>query len=155
MIGNCGNYLWMTGFSFGIGLTYPLCGFLIARYGWRSVFYTTGSLGVMWCFIWWVLAFDAPQKHPRITRKELDYIECGIGDSIIMKKVCTQNVPNTYLCIQYLDAIVIVSFIDIGELVGRSVGILFTRANEKSKIEICTRPSDGLVTLSFEIFLIF
>ncbi|XP_065204342.1 sialin-like [Planococcus citri] len=74
------------GFSFGIGLTYPLCGFLIARYGWRSVFYTTGTLGVMWCFIWWVLAFDAPQKHPRITRKELDYIECGIGDSIIMRK---------------------------------------------------------------------
>lgn len=33
------------GFSIGIGITYPLCGFLIAKLGWRSVFYTTGSTG--------------------------------------------------------------------------------------------------------------
>lgn len=104
---------WMTGFSFGIGLTYPLCGFLIARFGWRSVFYTTGTLGVMWCFIWWVLAFDAPQKHPRITRKELDYIECAIGDSIIVKKVS----PKNYFFL--------VSIGTINELVFRHVSIVF------------------------------
>lgn len=33
------------GFSIGIGITYPLCGFLISQLGWRSVFYTTGSIG--------------------------------------------------------------------------------------------------------------
>lgn len=70
-----------------MGLSYILCGFLIAGYGWRSVFYTTGSLGLAWCIIWWLFAFDAPQTHPRITRKELDYIECSIGDTIIGNKV--------------------------------------------------------------------
>lgn len=74
------------GFSFGIGLTYPLCGFLIAHYGWRSVFYTTGSLGAIWCVAWWLLAFDAPLKHPRITRKELDYIQEHIEPTIVGTK---------------------------------------------------------------------
>ncbi|XP_026676997.1 sialin [Diaphorina citri] len=74
------------GFSFGIGLTYPLCGFLIAHYGWRSVFYTTGSLGAIWCVAWWFLAFDAPLKHPRITRKELDYIQENIEPTIVGSK---------------------------------------------------------------------
>uniref|UniRef100_A0A8D8XZP6 Sialin n=2 Tax=Cacopsylla melanoneura TaxID=428564 RepID=A0A8D8XZP6_9HEMI len=74
------------GFSFGIGLTYPLCGFLIAHYGWRSVFYTTGSLGAVWCVAWWLLAFDAPLKHPRITRKELDYIQENIEPTIVGSK---------------------------------------------------------------------
>lgn len=38
------------GFSIGIGITYPLCGFLIANFGWRSVFYTTGSIGELAVF---------------------------------------------------------------------------------------------------------
>ncbi|XP_017771579.1 PREDICTED: sialin [Nicrophorus vespilloides] len=63
------------GFSIGIGLTYPLCGFLIANFGWRSVFYTTGSIGVVWCVIWYLLAFDSPETHPRISLSEQKYIK--------------------------------------------------------------------------------
>ncbi|CAH0391443.1 unnamed protein product [Bemisia tabaci] len=74
------------GFSFGIGLTYPLCGFLIAHYGWRIVFYTTGSIGLSWCVVWWLLAFDLPRKHPRITRSELAYIQRTIGNTVIGRK---------------------------------------------------------------------
>ncbi|XP_050292841.1 sialin [Anthonomus grandis grandis] len=62
------------GFSIGIGITYPLCGFLIAHLGWRSVFYTTGSIGVIWCLIWYLLAFDSPETHPRISLREQKYI---------------------------------------------------------------------------------
>nr|XP_023012618.1 sialin [Leptinotarsa decemlineata] len=63
------------GFSIGIGITYPLCGFLIAHLGWRSVFYTTGSIGVLWCIIWYLLAFDSPETHPRISLREQQYIK--------------------------------------------------------------------------------
>lgn len=63
------------GFSIGIGITYPLCGFLIAHFGWRSVFYTTGSIGVAWCVAWYLLAFDSPETHPRITESEMRYIQ--------------------------------------------------------------------------------
>lgn len=62
------------GFSIGIGLTYPLCGLLIANWGWRSVFYTTGSVGAAWCALWYLLAFDSPESHPRITAREAQYI---------------------------------------------------------------------------------
>lgn len=77
----------MTGFSFGIGLTYMVCGFIISEYGWRVVFYMNGSLGVAWCLLWWLLAFDLPHKHPRITRRELNYINANIGENIINTKV--------------------------------------------------------------------
>lgn len=71
------------GFSFGIGLTYPLCGFIIAHYGWPVVFYTTGSIGVFWCIFWWLFAYDQPSKHPRISRRELSYIQSNVGNTVV------------------------------------------------------------------------
>ncbi|XP_055596408.1 sialin [Uranotaenia lowii] len=70
------------GFSIGIGLTYPLCGFIIAYFGWRLVFYTTGSIGMIWCVFWYLLAFNTPQEHPRITQEELEYIELNVSEDI-------------------------------------------------------------------------
>lgn len=77
----------LAGFSFGIGLTYPLCGFIIAHFGWRVVFYVTGSLGMLWCVFWWLLAFDSPGQHPRITASELRYIQSNVANTIIEGKV--------------------------------------------------------------------
>lgn len=74
------------GFSFGIGLTYPLCGFLIANFGWRIVFYVTGTIGVLWCGIWWLLAFDSPASHPRISQAERLYIESHVGNTVVGDK---------------------------------------------------------------------
>lgn len=70
------------GFSIGIGLTYPLCGIIIAHFGWRQVFYTTGSIGMAWCLMWYALAFNTPQQHPRISNAELKYIETNISKEI-------------------------------------------------------------------------
>ncbi|XP_038122668.1 sialin [Culex quinquefasciatus] len=70
------------GFSIGIGLTYPLCGFIIAYFGWRLVFYTTGTIGMIWCVFWYLLAFNTPQEHPRITANELEYIELNVSEDI-------------------------------------------------------------------------
>lgn len=70
------------GFSIGIGLTYPLCGFIIAYFGWRLVFYTTGTIGMIWCLFWYLLAFNTPQEHPRITAEELEYIELNVSEDI-------------------------------------------------------------------------
>ncbi|KAJ6641246.1 Sialin [Pseudolycoriella hygida] len=79
------------GFSIGIGLTYPLCGFIISHWGWRAVFYTTGTIGMLWCVMWYFLAFDTPQTHPRITSTELEYIELNIDSEI--KEGRGMNVP--------------------------------------------------------------
>ncbi|GLV37066.1 Major Facilitator Superfamily Transporter 17 [Carabus blaptoides fortunei] len=79
------------GFSIGIGITYPLCGFLIAHFGWRSVFYTTGSVGVVWCVAWYLLAFDSPETHPRITESEMRYIQENTVNTFATSKA--QRVP--------------------------------------------------------------
>ncbi|XP_030747496.1 sialin [Sitophilus oryzae] len=79
------------GFSIGIGITYPLCGFLIAHLGWRSVFYTTGSIGVLWCLIWYLLAFDSPETHPRISLREQRYIRENTDNTYENSR--TQKVP--------------------------------------------------------------
>ncbi|XP_012259429.2 sialin [Athalia rosae] len=72
------------GFSIGIGLTYPLCGFIIAHFGWRVVFYTTGSIGAAWCVIWYFFAFDTPASHPRISQQERRYIEGSVGEQVVL-----------------------------------------------------------------------
>lgn len=74
-----------------------VCGFIIGNYGWRVVFYMNGSLGVAWCLLWWLLAFDLPHKHPRITRRELNYINANIGENIISTKVRRQISNYKYL----------------------------------------------------------
>lgn len=70
------------GFSVGIGLTYPLCGFIIQHWGWEPVFYTSGSIGMFWCLMWFLLAFNTPQEHPRISCHEYEYIQRNIDDNI-------------------------------------------------------------------------
>ncbi|XP_075157186.1 major Facilitator Superfamily Transporter 17 [Haematobia irritans] len=79
------------GFSIGTGLTFVLGGFIIKRFGWQYVFYTTGSLGMLWCFFWFLLAYNTPQEHPRITKEELEYIEINISSEV--KKSLGKKVP--------------------------------------------------------------
>ncbi|KAH8272183.1 hypothetical protein KR018_008780 [Drosophila ironensis] len=73
------------GFSIGIGLTYPLCGFILSEFGWPYIFYTTGSFGLGWCLLWYFLAFNTPREHPRITKEELNFIELNVSNDIEKK----------------------------------------------------------------------
>ena len=59
-------------------ITYPLCGILIDEYGWESAFYVTGSATFVWFVFWWLLVFDTPEKHPRISPEEKDRIEAAL-----------------------------------------------------------------------------
>jgi sugar phosphate permease len=59
-----------------------ILGFIIAHFGWRLVFYTTGTIGVLWCIMWYFLAFNTPSQHPRISQQELEYIELNISNAI-------------------------------------------------------------------------
>ena len=43
--------------------------------GWESVFYVFGSLGVLWFLAWSLLVFDGPDKHPRISHDEREYLQ--------------------------------------------------------------------------------
>jgi len=68
----------------------PICGFLIASLGWESVFYVTGAIGIIWSIAWFLLVFDSPSQHPRISAEERRYIEDSIGTTATTKVVsCT------------------------------------------------------------------
>lgn len=79
------------GFSIGIGLTYPMCGFIIDNFGWRYVFFTTGSLGMIWCILWYYLAFNTPKEHPRISAQEIEYIAVSVSSEA--KEAVGMSVP--------------------------------------------------------------
>ncbi|XP_060804821.1 sialin [Amyelois transitella] len=60
--------------SLGAAITMPICGFLIAHFGWESAFYFTGIIGVMWSVAWFAVVYDTPAQHPRISETELHYL---------------------------------------------------------------------------------
>ncbi|XP_013140906.1 PREDICTED: sialin [Papilio polytes] len=60
--------------SLGAAITMPVCGFLIAHFGWESAFYFTGIIGVMWSVAWFAVVYDSPAQHPRISEAERNYL---------------------------------------------------------------------------------
>ncbi len=54
----------------------PLMGWLVHTYGWQSVYYVMGSLGIVTAIVWTRVIY-APKDHPRISAAELAYIEAG------------------------------------------------------------------------------
>ena len=43
--------------------------------------YIAGILGILWFLVWIFLAYSTPATHPRISRKEREYIQSSIGES--------------------------------------------------------------------------
>jgi ACS family D-galactonate transporter-like MFS transporter len=56
-----------------------LLAFLAVHFGWHSVFYLTGGLGVLWAFAWLYWIRNRPQSDPRVSAAELEHIEKGGG----------------------------------------------------------------------------
>ena len=47
--------------------------------GWPSVFYMFGMFGCVWSVAWFLLCYNSPSTHPRISTVELKYWETMIG----------------------------------------------------------------------------
>jgi ACS family glucarate transporter-like MFS transporter len=54
----------------------PIMGWLVHTYGWQSVFYVMGTLGIVLAFVWLKTVFG-PRDHPRISASEFAYIKEG------------------------------------------------------------------------------
>lgn len=65
--------LFNAGSNVGVILAPLLVPWLTYSYGWATAFYATGALGFLWVVFWWLL-YDAPQKHPKVSAAELQYI---------------------------------------------------------------------------------
>jgi len=71
--------LFNAGSNVGAILAPLLVPWITLRYGWPMAFYITGGLGFAW-LICWLLIYDAPERHPRLSQTELTYIRSDPPD---------------------------------------------------------------------------
>ena len=81
----------------------PIMGWLVHTYGWQSVFYVMGSLGIVMAMAW-LKYMHAPKTHPDISKDEYDYIAEGGGlvDLDKTKAADAKKLVNTWPCIKEL-----------------------------------------------------
>ncbi|MHB8897170.1 MAG: MFS transporter [Thermoguttaceae bacterium] len=63
-----------SGSRLGAMFAMPVVTWLLVCFGWRNMFLSLMVVGLAWAafWVWWFR--DEPAEHPRITKKELDYI---------------------------------------------------------------------------------
>jgi len=54
--------------------------------GWPSVFYVFGMVGCVWSAAWFLLCYDSPATHPRISTTEREYWENVIGTTELVAR---------------------------------------------------------------------
>jgi MFS transporter, ACS family, aldohexuronate transporter len=62
------------GTNIGAVVTPLVVPWITLTYGWYWAFVVTGALGFLWLIAWWVF-YDAPERHRRVSRAELDLIK--------------------------------------------------------------------------------
>ncbi|WP_082191546.1 MFS transporter [Cellvibrio sp. pealriver] len=79
----------------------PLMGWMVHSYGWQSIFFFMGALGIVLAGIWLKTIFS-PKQHPRVNASELRYIEEG-GALVDLDNSTQQNQRvDTFKCIKEL-----------------------------------------------------
>jgi len=63
----------------GLAIAAPLLAWMAVTYGWHSVFYLTGGLGIVFALVWLLFIRDSPQSDKRVSRSEIALIESGGG----------------------------------------------------------------------------
>ena len=64
------------GSNVGAILTPLIIPWITVHYGWREAFVLTGALGFVWV-VFWILLYQQPEKHPRLSPAELQYISAN------------------------------------------------------------------------------
>lgn len=64
---NSGNFI-------GLALFLPVLAWLVADFGWQSVFVITGAAGVLLSAAWFRFAKNRPAEHPKVNEAELELI---------------------------------------------------------------------------------
>lgn len=53
----------------------PITSYLVADFGWRTMFVAMSLLGIIWAFVWYILFRDKPEDSPRVNKLELELIQ--------------------------------------------------------------------------------
>jgi ACS family glucarate transporter-like MFS transporter len=66
------------GHALGAAATPPLVLWLIEKQGWRLTFIEFGTLGFVWCIIWFRWFRDTPEEHSSVNAEEVKLIRAGL-----------------------------------------------------------------------------
>lgn len=58
-----------------------------SSYGWPTIFYFFGTVGLLWCLLFSFLGYNQPSEAPNITEEETNYIMLGSGVSTEKKVI--------------------------------------------------------------------
>ncbi|MGA8902164.1 MFS transporter [Bradyrhizobium sp.] len=69
----------------GAAIAPPLVVFIMSAWGWRSVFYICGALGLVWSIWWYVSYRNLPEEHSLVNSEELKHIR-GVDSTGAVKQ---------------------------------------------------------------------
>ena len=72
----------MAGSYVGTVVSMSVSGLLASKYGWESVFYVFGLIGLIWCILWMMIVKERPEKDPYISKEEKNYIVASLGNQL-------------------------------------------------------------------------
>jgi ACS family D-galactonate transporter-like MFS transporter len=70
--------VYSVGQYFGLAFLSPLLFFIVAEFGWRTLFVVAGLAGLLFALVW-LKMYREPHDHPTVNAAELAYIEAGGG----------------------------------------------------------------------------
>lgn len=65
----------------GMVIAMSTCGVLAKTFGWESVFYVFGVIGIIWYVFWVLIVRESPEKDPWISGEEKRYILASLKHS--------------------------------------------------------------------------
>lgn len=86
------------GVGAGAGLAPPLITFVMVRMGWRWSFWICALIGIAAGAVWYAIARNTPEEHPRVSAAELATIRSGIvvrGQS--QSPAAKEQMPDAFL----------------------------------------------------------
>lgn len=102
----------------------PLMGWMVHSYGWQSIFFFMGALGIVLSMVW-LKTIYSPKEHPRINETELRYIEEG-GALVDLDRTQQKNhCVDTFLCIKELLASRMLLGVYVGQYCINSITYFF------------------------------
>lgn len=75
----------MFGSPIGIATTWSMAGLLIETVGWIYAFYVPALMIAIFTVVLYIIIYDSPALHPRITTQEKEYIESHLKELSIDK----------------------------------------------------------------------
>jgi sugar phosphate permease len=82
--------LGLLGTPLGALLTAPIAVGLLSITSWKVVFVILGCLGLFWILVWSFMFTDLPEKHPKVSKEELEKIR-SIKDLLPDEKIVGQD----------------------------------------------------------------